>query len=98
MDKVSISVTEAARNFAECVNRARYQGTTFVLLKNGRPVARIVPEAPAERKATTGRELAEALRTALTDTRLGQDEADAWKRDLDEARAQDAPPVGKWQS
>jgi prevent-host-death family protein len=95
MDKVSISVTEAARNFAECVNRARYQGTTFVLHKNGKPVARIVPE---ERKATKGRELAAALRTALKDARLGQEEADAWKRDLDEARENDAPPVGKWQS
>ena len=41
-----ISVTEAARNFADCVNRVRYQNVTFVLLKNGVPVARIVPDAP----------------------------------------------------
>lgn len=95
MEKVSISVTEAARNFAEYVNRARYQGTTFVLHKNGKPVARIVPEPE---KPTTGRELAGALRDALKDARLGQDEADAWKRDLDEAREKDAAPVGKWQS
>jgi prevent-host-death family protein len=44
MITVSVSVTEAARNFADCVNQARYQGTTFVLHKNGTPVARIVPE------------------------------------------------------
>jgi antitoxin (DNA-binding transcriptional repressor) of toxin-antitoxin stability system len=43
MRSVSISVTEAARNFADCVNRARYQGTTFVLRKNGVAVARIGP-------------------------------------------------------
>lgn len=45
MRSVSISVTEAARNFADCINRARYQGTTFILHKNGVVVARIVPES-----------------------------------------------------
>lgn len=59
MKTTVISVTEASRNFAECVNRVRYQNTTFVLLKNGTPVARLVPE---QKKSCTGRELAEALR------------------------------------
>ncbi len=45
MQTRSISVTEAARNFSDCVNRARYQGVTFVLHRNGVPVARLVPEA-----------------------------------------------------
>ena len=44
MQTRSISVTEAARNFSECVNRARYQGVTFILHRNGVPVARLVPE------------------------------------------------------
>ena len=44
MKPTPISVTEAARNFAECVNRAHYQNVTFVLLKNGSPVARLVPD------------------------------------------------------
>jgi antitoxin (DNA-binding transcriptional repressor) of toxin-antitoxin stability system len=55
MRSVSISVTEASRNFADCINRARYQGTTFVLHKNGVVVARIVPE----RKLKTALELDE---------------------------------------
>jgi prevent-host-death family protein len=38
-----ISVTQAARKFAECVNRVHYQGASFILHKNGVPVARIVP-------------------------------------------------------
>ena len=38
-----MSVTDAARNFADCINRVRYQGASFVLLKNGVAVARIVP-------------------------------------------------------
>ncbi len=45
MRTVSISVTDASRNFADCVNRARYQGTTFLLHKNGVAVARIAPVA-----------------------------------------------------
>ena len=40
MKKTMISVTEAARNFADRVNRAHYQNVTFVLVKNGAPFAR----------------------------------------------------------
>jgi prevent-host-death family protein len=61
MQTRSISVTEAARNFSDCVNRARYQGVTFVLHRNGVPVARLVPEAqkqtapaPEARSANVG--------------------------------------------
>jgi prevent-host-death family protein len=95
MSSKSISVTEAARNFADCINRARYQGTTFVLHKNGVPVARIVPE---ERKPRTGLELAVALRVALNDVHLGKEEATTWLHDLEEARKALPPPVDKWQS
>ena len=83
MSTKAITVTEAARNFADCVNRAHYQGTTFVLHKNGVPVARIVPE---ERKPRTGREIAAALRVALKDVHLSKEEATAWLHDLEEAR------------
>jgi antitoxin (DNA-binding transcriptional repressor) of toxin-antitoxin stability system len=40
-----LSVTAAARNFADAVNRAYYRNETTVLLKNGVPVARIAPIA-----------------------------------------------------
>ena len=94
MSTKAITVTEAARNFADCVNRARYQGTIFVLHKNGVPVARIVPE---ERKPRTGREIAAALRTALKDVHIGEEEATAWLRDIEEARKNLIPAVDKWQ-
>ncbi|HMI51756.1 MAG TPA: type II toxin-antitoxin system prevent-host-death family antitoxin [Candidatus Saccharimonadales bacterium] len=58
MKKASITVTEASRNFADCVNRAHYQNVTFVLLKNGEPVARLVPD---NEKVCVGRDLAEVL-------------------------------------
>jgi hypothetical protein len=58
MKKTTISVTEAARNFADCVNRAHYQNVTFVLLKNGEPFARLTPD---NEKECAGRDLAKAL-------------------------------------
>ena len=83
METVSISVTEASRNFADCVNRARYQDVSFILLKNGNPVARIVPAA---RKPTRGKEVAAALRKAVDDVHLEKEEATLWLHDLEQAR------------
>jgi prevent-host-death family protein len=96
MSEEVITVTEAARNFADCVNRARYQGTSFVLHKNGVPVARIVPEI---KKPRTGREIAAALRAARLDgVHLGKDEAMAFLKDLKDARKGMLPVVDKWRS
>ncbi|MEW6302772.1 MAG: hypothetical protein AB1705_04830 [Verrucomicrobiota bacterium] len=63
------------RNFADCVNRAYYQNMTFVLLKNGVPVARLTPTGE---KVCTGSDLAKAL----AGTTLTPAEARAWRRDL----------------
>jgi antitoxin (DNA-binding transcriptional repressor) of toxin-antitoxin stability system len=97
MKTVSISVTEAARNFSDCINRARYQGTTFLLHKNGVLVARLAPEDAPVKKATKGRELANALREALQEVHLGEEEAAAWQAELEESRRGQRPPVSKWQ-
>ena len=90
MKKTTISVTEAARNFADCVNRAHYQNVTFILLKSGSPVARLVPD---NEKTCLGRDLAEALAA----TELTEEEARAWDRDLKAARKNLQSPVDKWQ-
>jgi antitoxin (DNA-binding transcriptional repressor) of toxin-antitoxin stability system len=82
-------VTEAARNFADCVNRAHYQNITFVLLKNGCPVARLVPD---REKVCVGRDLVEAL----AKTQLPEDEARAWHRDLQAARKTLKAPADRW--
>ncbi len=89
MKKTSITVTEASRNFADCVNRAHYQNVTFVLLKNGEPVARLIPD---NEKVCVGRDLAEAL--AKTD--LPENEARAWHRELGAARKSLKAPADKW--
>ena len=90
MEKKGISVTEAARNFSECVNRVRYQNVTYVLLKNGRPVARLAPEGD---KRCTGADLA----AALAKVTLSEGDAKAWHRDLQKARRHLKPPSNKWQ-
>jgi len=89
MKTTTISVTEAARNFADCVNRAYYQNVTFVLLRNGSPVARLVPD---DEKVCSGRDFA----LALGKTQLSEDEARAWRRDLQAARKTLKAPVDKW--
>lgn len=91
MKTVYLSVTEAARNFADCVNRVRYQGTTFVLQKNGTAVARIVPDV-AGKKGTL-----HALASALEEVVLTPEERAGWKRDLEDARARLLPPVDRWE-
>lgn len=89
MKESFISVTEAARNFADCVNRAHYQNVTFVLLKNGTPVARLVPD---NAKVCSGRDFAEVLaRTSLT-----EEMARAWRHDLKQARKSVKRPTDKW--
>ena len=90
MSETILTVTEAARNFADCVNRAYYQNQTFVLLKNGVPFARLVP---AGRPVGRGRDLAEALASA----ELSDAEARAWHRDLKAARKKLKPPADRWQ-
>jgi antitoxin (DNA-binding transcriptional repressor) of toxin-antitoxin stability system len=88
MQKI-ISVTEAARNFAECVSRAHYQNVTFVLLKGGSPVARIVRDAE---KVCTGSELA----SAISQVKLTSADAGDWERDLREARKGLGRVSDKW--
>ncbi len=89
MSKTKITVTEASRNFVDCVNRAHYQNVTFVLMKNGEAVAEIVPKSE---KACTAADLAEALEK----THLSEENARAWRRDLKAARKRLKAPAGKW--
>jgi len=83
METLSISVTDASRNFSECVSRARYQGTTFLLLKGRVPVAQIVPVGS---KASKGSDLAQALEAATIEEHLDENEATSWLHDLEQSR------------
>ena len=87
----TLTVTEAARNFADVVNRAYYRHEATTLLKNGKPVARVVPATPAMK---TGPEIAAWL--AGKRPRLGVKEAEAFEADLRAARAELREPVSPW--
>lgn len=87
----TLTVTEAARNFADVVNRAYYRHEATTLLKNGKPVARVVPAAMALK---TGKEI--AARMAGPRPRLTAKEAEGFETDLREAREKMPLPVSKW--
>jgi antitoxin (DNA-binding transcriptional repressor) of toxin-antitoxin stability system len=89
MKMATITVTEAARNFADCLGRVRYQKTTFVLVKNGRAIARLVPE---KEKSCTG----EALAKILEEADLLEAEAQAWRKDLIAGKKRLIAPEDKW--
>jgi antitoxin (DNA-binding transcriptional repressor) of toxin-antitoxin stability system len=89
MKETSISVTEAARNFSDCVSRVHYQNIAFRLLKNGRPIARLVPDYE---KVCHGRDLVKILENI----ELPAAEARAWHRALRTARKALKAPVDRW--
>ena len=90
MKTATITVTDAARNFADCVNRAHYQQVTFLLVKNGKAMARLVPE---KEKCCSGRDLAEVV----SKSQLTEEDASDWQRDLKAARKKIKHPRDKWQ-
>jgi antitoxin (DNA-binding transcriptional repressor) of toxin-antitoxin stability system len=85
-----VTVTEAARNFADIVNRAFYRHETTVLIRNGIAVAHIAPAAPA------GVSAREALSRWRLIPRLGASEAAAMKRDIAAGRRQLRPVRSPW--
>jgi antitoxin (DNA-binding transcriptional repressor) of toxin-antitoxin stability system len=85
-----VSVTEAARNFADIVNRAYYRGETTVLMRNGTAVAHIAPAAPI------GLPAHEVLRRWKMRRRLDPAEAEAFARDVEEMRKSIPPLRDPW--
>jgi antitoxin (DNA-binding transcriptional repressor) of toxin-antitoxin stability system len=86
----TLSVTEAARRFADVVSRAFYRHETTILMKNGVPVAYVAPMAP------TGVPAAELAHRWPLLPRLSAAEADAFAADLAVARAGMALPADPW--
>jgi antitoxin (DNA-binding transcriptional repressor) of toxin-antitoxin stability system len=88
MSDIVLSVTKAARSFAEIVICAHYRSETFLLLKHGVPFARIVPVGNPICRASD-------LAKALLRVNLSRAEARAWQRDLKTARKKLKPPVDR---
>ncbi|HET7177897.1 MAG TPA: type II toxin-antitoxin system Phd/YefM family antitoxin [Solirubrobacterales bacterium] len=78
-----LSATDAARRFSEVLDRVESDGESFVVVRHGRPVARIGPAV-----AGTGRALKEALRKHPPDPE--------WAAELRELRQAVGPPPDRW--
>jgi len=87
------TVTDVARNFAEYVNRVAYRGESFVLTRGSRPVAELRP-------VPSGGRLSELPALIASLPRLTPEEAEAFERDLEEARAElrAVPQRDPWES
>ena len=69
--KIPVSTTWAARNLGECLARVRHTGDGYVLLKNDKPVAELVPLAGA--RTATLRELCDAMAAVPADEDFASD-------------------------
>lgn len=76
-----VSVTDAARGFSDLINRIRYRGESAVLVKNGSPVARVVPFIDDARSCT-----AAGLADRLPGLELPADDAERFADELSEGR------------
>ena len=85
-----ISATELARSLGDVLARVRYRHDSFVIERNGKPVARMVPIE----RATTDATLAEALAAWCQGSGDDRTVAD----DLDRVGAADKPPDNPWAS
>jgi len=88
-DRSRLTVTEAARHFSDLVHRAFYRGESFVLTKGGRNVAEIVPV-----RGSGGIRASDLRARLVTMPRLGDEEAEEFERDIDEARRATGPSEG----
>jgi prevent-host-death family protein len=82
-----VSATELARKLGDVLGRVRYRGDTFVVERNGHPVARIAPVVPP--RVTTLEDTLSAWGTA------GDRDA-SFADDLERIGASDRPPEHPW--
>ena len=81
MNSTKVTVTEAARNFSDVVNRVTYRGEHFILLKGKKTVAEIGP-------IPKGRVLGELHELLSKLPLLSREEANAFSEDLEKSRKQ----------
>ena len=82
-----ISATDLARRLGDVLGRVRYRGESFIVERNGEPIARLAPLATRSHGT-----IAEALRAwreaAPADSKLA--------RDLERVNRADQPPENPW--
>jgi prevent-host-death family protein len=83
-----VSATEAARKLSDLLNRVRYRGETFTIVRAGEEVCHMVPTV---QRGMTLRRLREALASVP-----GTD--DEFQADLARIRAEQPPAESSWPS
>lgn len=86
----TISATEFARTLGDILARVRYRHDSFIVERNGTPVARVVPVDAVGREATLGEALAAWCGAAPADPSFADD--------LARIGAADRPPANPWES
>jgi prevent-host-death family protein len=90
LEATRITATELARNLSDVLNRIRYKGERFVVVRNGEELARLEPRP--EYRRMTFREFVEVVRSAPKPD-------DEFLEDLRQIRAaQDSLPESPWES
>ena len=84
-----ISATELARKLGDILAKVRYRGDSFVVERNGDPVARLVPLA---QQATW------SVREALTAWQRAGNLDPGFADDLERIGTADRPPESAWAS
>ena len=84
----TIGATELARNLGDILARVKYRRDSFVVERNGTPIARVVPIESAGREATLGEALAAWSETFDP----------SFAEDLARIGAADRPPGNPWAS
>ena len=84
-----ITATELARKLGDVIGRVRYRRESFVVERNGEPVARLVPMATAGLPT---------LREALAAWRAAGGPDASFADDLERVGAADQPPANAWAS
>ena len=83
MGTESLTVTEVVRHFSDYINRVAYRHETFVLRKGRNSVAELRP-------VPNGRRLGDLPAIFRSIPHLSRDDADAFEKDLNAARASSA--------
>ncbi len=84
----TIAATELARSLGDILARVKYRHDSFVVERNGTPIARVVPIESAGREATLGEALAAWSETSDP----------SFAEDLARVGAADRPPGNPWAS
>ena len=89
VESTRISATELARRLGDVIARVRYRRESFVVMRNGDPVARVVPVTPSHLPSL--KDIFDAWRA------VGPPD-ESFADDLERVGAADRPPANPWGS